>query len=320
LFFLVSGVPHKIIASVDINQLANTTYQHNHPNVNILNNNIQSINQGFIDKHPEINAIFMSPPCQPFTRNGNFKDTKDPRTEAFLHVINLIKIMPNVRFILMENVKGFERSNARNLFVETLSSTGFEFKEYILSPPQFGTPNQRFRYYCLAIRADSGQVLPTEKIETSLGLPEIQPNAISNYLEDLSATNLSSLLLSDSVLLKHSGVLDICTQSSTNSMCFTKAYSRFIEGTGSVYSPRSESEVQQVFDELKNENVDKEAKLLLLKSLQLRFFSPKEVANLMNFRDAFEFPACITTKQRYRLLGNSINVNVVAELIKVLSI
>jgi tRNA (cytosine38-C5)-methyltransferase len=317
-----SGVPHKIIASVDINQLANTTYQHNHPSVNIMNNNIQSINQSFIDKNPEINAILMSPPCQPFTRNGHFLDTKDPRTEAFLHVIELIKIMPNVRVVLMENVKGFERSNARNIFVETLTSAGFEFKEYILSPTQFGTPNQRFRYYCLAVRADDGcPAVPGEqKIETSLGFPATQPNTISNYLEDMSAEDQSRLLLPDSVLLKHSGVLDICTSTSTNSMCFTKAYSRFIEGTGSVYSPRSELEVRQVFDNIKDESVDKEAKLQLLKSLQLRFFSPREVANLMNFRKDFKFPVCITMKQRYRLLGNSINVSVVAELIKILSI
>lgn len=254
------------------------------------------------------------------TRTGHCLDIKDPRTEAFLHVIEIIKIMTNVRSILMENVKGFECSETRKMFVNTLSAAGFEFKEYILSPTQFGTPNQRFRYYCLAVRADGSQIVPEQKIETNLGIPAIPPNEISNYLEVLTTDELTDLLIPDSVLLKRYGVLDICTATSTNSMCFTKAYSRFMEGTGSVYSPKSDSEVQQVFDELKIMDLSEDTKLKLLKSLELRFFSPREVANLMNFRKSFKFPSCLTKKQRYRLLGNSININVVAELIKILSL
>ena len=53
----------------------------------------------------------------------------------------------------------------------------------------------------------------------------------------------------------------------------------------------------------------------LVRSLQLRYFTPREVANLMGFpADAFTFPESTTTKQKYRCLGNSINVRLVSEL------
>lgn len=55
-----------------------------------------------------------------------------------------------------------------------------------------------------------------------------------------------------------------------------------------------------------------------LAALRLRFFSPREVANLHGFPPAFTFPTHTTLRQRYSLLGNSLHVEVVAELLKLL--
>ena len=59
-----------------------------------------------------------------------------------------------------------------------------------------------------------------------------------------------------------------------------------------------------------------------LLDLGLRFFSPMEIAKLHGFySDAavwhrnFEFPTQLTRQQRYRLLGNSLNVDLVAILL-----
>lgn len=56
----------------------------------------------------------------------------------------------------------------------------------------------------------------------------------------------------------------------------------------------------------------------ILNKLELRYFTPREVSRLMAFPDSFNFPAEISRKQQYRLLGNSINVKVVSHLIKYL--
>jgi tRNA (cytosine38-C5)-methyltransferase len=53
----------------------------------------------------------------------------------------------------VENVKGFESSEARNLLVAALHQKQFVTQEFLLNPMQFGIPNSRLRYYLLGKRA-----------------------------------------------------------------------------------------------------------------------------------------------------------------------
>jgi tRNA (cytosine38-C5)-methyltransferase len=71
-----SGVGGKVIAAIDINESANKTYKLNFPNSKCLNKNIDGLQ---VKDYQDINTIFMSPPCLPFTRNGKFLDLNDNR-------------------------------------------------------------------------------------------------------------------------------------------------------------------------------------------------------------------------------------------------
>ena len=53
-----------------------------------------------------------------------------------------------------------------------------------------------------------------------------------------------------------------------------------------------------------------------LETLHLRYFTPREVANLLGFPPQFSFPDTLTNRQRYALLGNSLSVIVVAKLVQ----
>lgn len=97
----------------------------------------------------------MSPPCQPFTRNGKYLDENDPRTNSFIYLIDILQELENVEYILMENVKGFECSAVRNLFLSKLKECSFEYQEFLLTPSTVGVPNSRLRYYCIARRSTS---------------------------------------------------------------------------------------------------------------------------------------------------------------------
>jgi len=55
-----------------------------------------------------------------------------------------------------------------------------------------------------------------------------------------------------------------------------------------------------------------------LLALKLRYFTPREVANLHGFPAEFSFPCSVTPRQRYQVLGNSLNVHVVAALLRYL--
>lgn len=52
--------------------------------------------------------------------------------------------------------------------------------------------------------------------------------------------------------------------------------------------------------------------------LRLRYFMPREVAHFHTFPDSFSFPPGMTPRQCYQLLGNSLSVAVVADLLKFL--
>lgn len=101
----------------------------------------------------------MSPPCQPFTRNGLQKDIDDPRTASFVHLLELLPQL-DIENVLVENVKGFEKSQMREMLVNALLKCDFCYQEFILNPNQFGVPNSRTRYYCLARKKPS--VFPFE--------------------------------------------------------------------------------------------------------------------------------------------------------------
>jgi tRNA (cytosine38-C5)-methyltransferase len=94
--------------------------------------------------------VMMSPPCQPFTRVGLKMDVKDPRCSSFLHFLKILPNFKTIEFILMENVVGFENSEMKNAFTETLDRCQFYYREFILSPQCLNIPNSRSRYYLLA--------------------------------------------------------------------------------------------------------------------------------------------------------------------------
>lgn len=106
----------------------------------------------------------MSPPCQPFTRNGNQKDVEDARTSSFLHVLNILPHIKNLKYVLLENVMGFEKSVARDQLITVFKTNCFNVYEYLRSPKWVGVPNSRMRYYCLAKKSNGLKELKHEEM------------------------------------------------------------------------------------------------------------------------------------------------------------
>ncbi|CAL1683044.1 unnamed protein product [Lasius platythorax] len=305
-----SGVAAEVVAAIDINPVANAVYHHNFPETILMNRNIESLNVQELNKLG-LNAILMSPPCQPFTRLGLKKDALDNRACSLLHILNLIPELKSLRYILLENVKGFEVSQMRDKLVNCMESCGYVYRELILSPCQFGIPNSRNRYYLLAKR---------KNLKFCFKQPSLKNDLPSELLKLLSQKNVeeSKYLLPSKLLQKRAWVLDIRTSENNGSCCFTKGYGRYAEGTGSVYCPFADETIKFKYSKAGNQENNSDKQVQLLSDLKLRFFSPKEVCRLMCFPEDFDFPKHITDRQKYRLLGNSINVYVISRLILLL--
>ncbi|ELU13416.1 hypothetical protein CAPTEDRAFT_108989 [Capitella teleta] len=335
-----TGINHEVIAAADINTVANDIYKHNFPDCLLMNRCIESIQLSeFSRLRPDL--ITMSPPCQPFTRVGKQRDIDDPRTKSFLHLLKVISTLErSVKYIFVENVKGFDGSEAHRMLLETLQAADYVMQEFLISPLQCGIPNSRLRYYLMAKKKPlKFQFDTTSQIMTEL------PACAASYLNhcqskpDSTASSsvplydrcaamcrpLSSYLQEDmshdllpEKFVHRFWVMDIVKPSSTNSCCFTKRYGHHIEGAGSVLQTNTDCEID--LTEYKKTKVYTAETEAAVKQLGLRFFSPREIANLMHFPAHFSFPANFSTVQTYRVLGNSLNVHVVAVLMKLMLI
>ena len=86
---------------------------------------------------------------------------------------------------------------------------------------------------------------------------------------------------------------------------------RYCEGTGSVIQASGDkNDLDKAFAEF-----EMEKDVTCLSSLKLRYFTPQEIAKLLGFPSEFTFPDNVTVKQKYKVLGNSINVTVVSLMV-----
>ncbi|XP_068151140.1 tRNA (cytosine(38)-C(5))-methyltransferase-like [Drosophila tropicalis] len=168
----------EVVAAMDGNTVANKVYAHNYKNPKYLKTrNIQSLSEKEVNKL-NANMLLMSPPCQPHTRQGLQRKTEDKRSSALNQLCSLLPKCESIKYILMENVKGFECSKARQQFIEALQQAKFYWREFILTPTQFQVPNTRYRYYCLG-RKDQDFNFPSEKIWEQVHYPADEMDTIS---------------------------------------------------------------------------------------------------------------------------------------------
>ncbi|KAJ6743663.1 TRNA (CYTOSINE(38)-C(5))-METHYLTRANSFERASE [Salix viminalis] len=146
-----AGINAKVVEAFDINDKANDVYEHNFGH-RPYQGNIETLTAADLDNYGA-HTWLLSPPCQPYTRQGLQKQSGDARAVSFLKILELIphtKQPPNMLFV--ENVVGFETSDTRAKMIEILASSEYITQEFILSPLQFGVPYSRPRYFCLAKR------------------------------------------------------------------------------------------------------------------------------------------------------------------------
>ena len=139
----------RVVGAFDINPNACDVYEKNF-GTRPIQNSLSAVTATKLDTF-EASLWLMSPPCQPFTRQGAQRDAEDARAFSFL---SLLRLVPRLRVkpthVLVENVVGFETSETRDVLLRTLEQNGFDSREFILSPRMFGVPYSRPRYFCVA--------------------------------------------------------------------------------------------------------------------------------------------------------------------------
>ncbi|KAJ3235806.1 C-5 cytosine-specific DNA methylase [Chytriomyces hyalinus] len=312
-------------AAFDINTVANTVYAASF-GVQPRTRTLDCVTVKDISAFGPIDLWLLSPPCQPFTQGGNCLDDKDERSKPLLHLIDLLPLLPaKPKFIFVENVPNFETSACRNLLVACLQKLGYSIDEFIVSPMQFGIPNDRRRYY-LAAKMVHPQTSTNEPITPDLtlnlkttwpldGSEPVPVPPLSEYLETLD--DVTPYLVPTQYITKRPTFrFDVVRPDSTRTSTVTKSYgTKMVTRSGSLLQTRKMEVVQPNFEDNAS-----------IVELGLRFLTPREVARLHAFPiDASDnlpqapklvFPESISVAQQYKLLGNSLNVKVIGDLMR----
>lgn len=105
---------------------------------------------------PEFDIIAGGFPCQPFSLGGLRKGFEDTRGTLFFEVARLIKARKPKAFFL-ENVEGIvnhDSGNTLKVIEDTLMDMGYNFEWKVMNACDYGTPQNRKRWYCVGFRDD----------------------------------------------------------------------------------------------------------------------------------------------------------------------
>lgn len=132
------------------------TYRRNHPEVEMIVDDIKNIDQSGVFRKGDAQVIIGGPPCQGFSMAGarireGFID--DPRNYLFKHYFNVVKTVKPQVFV-MENVKGITTMQDGKIFAEILrifsdsdmlGGKPYHLYKRLVKAAEFGIPQKRER-------------------------------------------------------------------------------------------------------------------------------------------------------------------------------
>jgi DNA (cytosine-5)-methyltransferase 1 len=203
----------EIRLGIDNDPDASATFRTNFPESFFINDNISDIKPKDIEYciNNSNKMLFCGcAPCQPFSKQNNFKSLNDDRINLLLELTRFIKFF-RPDFIFVENVPGIQYfkipSSPLELFLTSLHKYGYKkpcFK--VISAAEYGVPQLRKRLIIIAaLNHEISFPEPThgksEKQPFSpikdwiLGLPKLKAGETNRHDPDHCSTRLSLLNL-----------------------------------------------------------------------------------------------------------------------------
>lgn len=305
------------VFSSEFDKFAQQTYQLNHHEMPF--GDITQIDANNLPSHDLLLAGF---PCQPFSYSGKTKGFEDKtRGTLFFDVLRILE-NKQPKFALLENVKGFkshDKGKTMDIALKALDEAGYNTYWTILNSYDYGVPQFRERWYCVAIRKDSDN----DRFE----FPKNHDR--TTKLRDIieSDNNDKSLILSKFEIDRINYHFANCH------------INERVEHDNSMYAPHTKKGKHGVFSYLKADgalrfHVGDFAKTQIQEAFyaSLDTYSPTIIANrvpklwdiqrklsvrealrLQGFNDDFKFD--VSNAQAYKQLGNSVTVPVIQAIL-----
>jgi DNA (cytosine-5)-methyltransferase 1 len=181
--FALKELGHECVLASEIQLELRKLYAINHPDLK-YDRIIGDIHKDIkTEEIPEFDILCAGFPCQPFSQAGSRMGLNDPVNGN--HFLKLIEIISHHKplYVFLENVpnlKGHDDGNTWQIIENSLRKEGYEVAERILSPDQFGVPQQRKRIYIVGVKTKK------KNDETLINYPKLDKSInvnLSDYLE-----------------------------------------------------------------------------------------------------------------------------------------
>jgi DNA-cytosine methyltransferase len=289
-----AGLPIEKYYASEIDRHAITVTQKNYPKTIQLG----SVTEVDGNKFKSIDLLIGGSPCQGFSFAGKQLNFDDPRSKLFFEYVRILK-EAKPEYFLLENVK--MKKQYQDIITEHLAVEPIAINSALLS-----AQNRQRLYWTnipeVSIPADKGIVLK---------------DIIEGEFEDL--INYSSSGRGNGVV---EGRCYISTNKKANALTKTgyskRAFTGVIQLNDSNESqgrqPYQQNRIYSVDGKSPCLNADGARRLNIFDESEVRKLTPVECERLQTFPD--NFTSSISNNQRYKALGNSFTVDVIAHILK----
>lgn len=306
------------VFSSEFDKFAQQTYKLNYGELPF--GDITNIDANNIPSHDLLLAGF---PCQPFSYSGKTEGFEDKtRGTLFFDVLRILEAK-QPKYTLLENVKGFkshDKGKTMDIALKALREAGYNPYWTILNSYDYGVPQFRERWYCIAIRKDidNGQFSFPNKHDRTTTIRDIIE--LNNNDKSLKLSKFEIERIKYHFANHH--------------------LNERVEHDNSMYAPNTKKGKHGVFSYLKADgalrfHVGDFAKTQIQEAFyaSLDTYSPTIIANrvpklwdlqrklsvqealrLQGFSDDFKFD--VSNAQAYKQLGNSVTVSVIQAVLE----
>ena len=309
--FAMEQAGHECVGFCEIDKFARASYKAIHDTKGEIEiHDVTQVTEEEIRNIGTVDVICGGFPCQAFSIAGNRRGFEDIRGTLFFEVARFASIL-KPKYLFLENVKGLlnhDNGNTFEVIISTLDELGYNVEWQVLNSKDFGVPQNRERVFIIAsLRGErTRRVFPIGREGSKfiagkqIAIPVLTPERVNKrqngrrFKEDgepmftLTAQDIHGIMTSDGhepkIIQRSHG--------------YNKGGVHEIAPTVTSNSYQDNNHV--------------------IDGIKIRKLTPRECWRLQGYPDwAFEKAQQVNSNsQLYKQAGNSVTVNVVAEIAK----
>lgn len=265
----------------------------------------QDINTINVENIPEHNILTAGFPCQPFSIAGEKKGFNDKRSNVFIKIIDILNYH-NPEIVILENVKNLKTINNGNDFkfiINELKKYNYYVSDLILNTCKLtGIPHNRERLYIICFK---NEILYNNfnTLIQNINETQIEKKNIIDFLEDNKA--ISDKYYYNEKYKIYSTLLESITKHIRTNIIYQYRRTIVRQNKNNVVPTLTAN------CGTGGHNVP-----ILLDNNGIRKLTPRECFNLQGFDKNYILPSELSDSKLYKLVGNSITLNLFEIIVK----